>query len=179
MGSASVGTPLLEWMPADELRFAGYRIERAAHECWEWVGGHNPRGYGNFSLAGKRIGAHVFAFAITNGGARPPVVRHTCDNPPCTNPGHLIGGTTYQNAMDARIRGHRPMAKRYIPPRTPVPGKAYGRGVYTARMDEDRVRELRRIYAAGGESTRRLAQRFGVSKSQVHVIITGESWAHV
>lgn len=37
------------------------------------------------------------------------VVRHTCDNPPCINPDHLIIGTQAQNIQDMIDRGRKPM----------------------------------------------------------------------
>lgn len=33
------------------------------------------------------------------------VVRHTCDNPRCINPDHLIGGTKADNNRDRAVRG--------------------------------------------------------------------------
>jgi hypothetical protein len=51
--------------------------------------------------------AHRVAYALANdldpetlGG----VVRHTCDNPPCCNPAHLVLGTARENVEDARAR---------------------------------------------------------------------------
>lgn len=36
------------------------------------------------------------------------LVRHTCDNPPCCNPAHLITGTQAQNTADMMERGRHP-----------------------------------------------------------------------
>jgi hypothetical protein len=40
-------------------------------------------------------------------GPTPPgtVVMHSCDNPPCCNPGHLILGTPLENSHDALAKG--------------------------------------------------------------------------
>lgn len=169
----------IQWTPSDERRFLAYQIPLGVGDCWPWQGGTHPSGYGKFWLRGASIGAHVFAYALAHGGARPEVVRHTCDNPPCTNPWHLIGGSQHQNLMDARERGRVPTATRRTSARPPVAGKPYGQSIHTARLDEATVAEVRRIYAEGGESVRTLAIKFGISKSMAHNIVTGKAWAHV
>ena len=58
--------------------------------CWPWMGGKTQRGYGYFTADGHRTYAHIFSFELENGYSVPEV-RHTCDNPPCCNPAHLIG----------------------------------------------------------------------------------------
>jgi hypothetical protein len=77
--------------------------------CWEWTGLRNRFGYGHLSWRGRSTGAHRVAFELANG--RPPrpglVIRHTCDNPPCVRPDHLLEGTYSENARDALDRGRR------------------------------------------------------------------------
>lgn len=59
------------------------------------------------------------AVFFDNNGYWPPVVRHTCDNPRCINPEHLIAGTKADNNRDRTERGRNanvngtrnPMAK--------------------------------------------------------------------
>lgn len=44
------------------------------------------------------------------------MVRHSCDNPPCCNPAHLLVGTAAQNAQDMAERGrHRNQQKDSCP----------------------------------------------------------------
>lgn len=83
--------------------------------CWPWLGGRKAKGYGTFFIRrdppgrhGKLIQttAHRMAYQLTNGAIDDGlVVRHTCDNPPCCNPAHLIPGTIADNSRDAMERG--------------------------------------------------------------------------
>lgn len=74
--------------------------------CWNWEGGKNHAGYGNFqerfsSGKPKQWGAHRFSFYISNGDI--PVgmcVLHSCDNPSCVNPEHLFLGNSRDNIID-------------------------------------------------------------------------------
>jgi len=73
--------------------------------CWLWKASKNKR-YGNFSFNGKQIGAHRFSYQHFNGELiKGLVVMHTCDNPSCVNPSHLVQGTYKQNVMDMVIKG--------------------------------------------------------------------------
>lgn len=50
--------------------------------------------------------AHRFLYEALNGRISPSlVVRHTCDNPPCVRPDHLIVGTCADNTRDKIERG--------------------------------------------------------------------------
>lgn len=83
-----------------------------ASGCWEWNGKRNDNGYGIFSA--RRLGyesarAHRVMYECVTGeelGARK--LRHTCDNPPCVNPEHLIPGTMADNTRDMIERGRAP-----------------------------------------------------------------------
>jgi len=75
--------------------------------CWEWAGSRTDYGYGRITYADRFIYAHRAAWELNNqvevGDTL--VVRHTCDNPPCVNPGHLIPGTQADNLHDMVVRG--------------------------------------------------------------------------
>ncbi len=48
-----------------------------------------------------------------------------------------------------------------------------------AKLTEDDVREIRRLYAAGIAKQQGLAERFGVSQVKVSQILLRKSWRHV
>ena len=95
-----------EITPADERRFWSKVAVKAPSECWLWTG-WDASNYGRSYLKGKRVKAHRFAFGIANGKRLPDgdiVVRHTCDNPGCCNPHHLVPGTQADNIADRDSR---------------------------------------------------------------------------
>ncbi|MFE7624277.1 HNH endonuclease [Streptomyces sp. NPDC057509] len=55
---------------------------------------------------------------------------------------------------------------------------ARGERFWSARLTSDKVRELRRRYAAG-ESAQSMAVEFGVSRHSAWKAATGRSWQHV
>lgn len=100
--------------PREVTRFWS-KVDRSGGEgaCWPWTGARKRSGYGNFFLRYGRRGtktifliAHRAAYIVTHGPiSADQVVRHTCDNPPCCNPAHLLLGTQADNIQDAIGRG--------------------------------------------------------------------------
>ena len=81
--------------------------------CWLWIGGKDKDGYGLFQLNGKQWRSHRFSKLISDGLDNSlPVVMHTCDNPSCVNPAHLVNGTIQDNNLDKYLKGrHRHIVK--------------------------------------------------------------------
>lgn len=71
-------------------------------KCWPWLGtkgGRDNRPY--VSINGKKHIVPRVVFELFNGPIpEGKVVRHTCDNPECCNPEHLIIGSRSENELD-------------------------------------------------------------------------------
>ena len=69
--------------------------------CWTWAGYVDKAGYGVFRYKNKNMAAHRASYLINNGEiGEGLVIRHTCDNPQCVRPSHLIPGTQLENMLD-------------------------------------------------------------------------------
>jgi len=90
------------------------------------------------------------------------VVMHTCDNPPCCNPAHLRIGTTADNVRDKWAKGRGGV------------NRTRGEDRPGAKLRESDVRDIRALLGAVPQTE--IARRFGVGKSTVGAIATGDSW---
>lgn len=54
-----------------------------------------------------------------------------------------------------------------------------GERIHTAKLTEDVVREIRRLYATGEYSYRELGDLYGVSRDTIGDVVTRKSWYHV
>jgi hypothetical protein len=148
---------------SDIARFWKFVHKSVPSQCWEWQSTRNRSGYGKFWLNGRTDIAHRVSYRIHHGPIPAGIqVRHTCDNPPCVNPSHLLLGTGKENARDALERD------RYRR------GSRNGR----AKLTESQVAEIRRCWASG-ETQVSMAQRFGVSKSAIQWVLNGRNWAGI
>lgn len=142
--------------------------------CWLWTGARLPTGYGAFNVGGHRVvTASRFALSIALGR---PVgdgleACHTCDNPPCVNPGHLFEGSPSDNQRDSHAKG-RDAAR--VHPESIVRGERQG----NAKLTVDLVLRIRQQRATGA-LLRELAADYDLAISHVQRIVTGESWAHI
>ena len=114
-------------------------------ECIEHTQVGDVFGYGNTRRGGHSMKMHRAVFFDVH-GYLPEVVRHTCDNPRCINPEHLLAGTQKDNMRDCVERGRR----------TPPPRHN--------KLSQEQVLEIRR----GNTSAKDLAERFGVSKVTIY-----------
>lgn len=98
--------PVRDWPLDQRLEHVGWTVTET--NCWEWNGKRHTHGYG--LLTAPRLGlrnarVHRLMFGLR---VRPlhddEVVRHTCDNPPCLNPDHLLAGTMQDNSRDMVAR---------------------------------------------------------------------------
>lgn len=133
-------------------------------ECWLWTGPTGRRGYGSHRIREHTYKAHRVAYSMTRGTIPTGLlIRHTCDNPPCVNPSHLIPGTHADNLRDCHERGRVNQVRGERAPR--------------AKLTAADVMQIRRLHPA--VSGRELGRRFGVSHASIQDILSGQSWAHV
>jgi DNA-directed RNA polymerase specialized sigma24 family protein len=100
------------------------------------------------------------------------MIRHLCENryvigdathKRCCNPAHLATGTSLENEADKIAAGRN----------------AFGARQGLAKLNDDKVREIRSRYAAGGVSYQDLADEFGVALSQIASVVKRRTWKHV
>lgn len=79
--------------------------------CWEWRGRKLPSGYGTIANPGESSWLYLHRLMYERYVGPIPeglLIRHKCDNPPCSNPDHLETGTHADNMRDMVERGrHR------------------------------------------------------------------------
>ncbi len=82
-------------------------IPAAQGACWIWSDKPDEDGYGRLSIKGvAKPRAHRLSAALfLRDYDEALVVRHTCDNPICCNPAHLVMGTQAENIADREARG--------------------------------------------------------------------------
>lgn len=76
---------------------------------------------------------------------------------------NLIWGTKTENYADRHNHG------------TANNGERHGR----AKLTNDKVREIRNLYAAGRATQTQLAEMFGVNQTKISNIVRRESWSHI
>jgi predicted XRE-type DNA-binding protein len=129
--------------------------------CWEWQGRCYTGGYGQFKLRGVNRGAHRIAYELYTGELpEGQVVRHSCDNPSCVNPAHLVAGTYQDNMQDCIDRGRI----------------ASGSRVATAKLREDEIPQVRDLLASRLFSQGAIAKLYGIGRSTVSHLKVGDTW---
>lgn len=138
--------------------------------CWEWQGTRMPFGYGlTTGLNGVTTTAHRVAWTIVYGSIPEGMfVLHKCDNPPCVNPNHLHIGTQRDNAGDAIERGRFTYV---VAPR--------GTKVWSNKITEAQVLEIRKLAQKGELRQSVIAKRFGVTSALVSQIKLRRKWKHI
>lgn len=93
-------------------------------DCIEWVKYKNKYGYGVRRFNGRTQLAHRVAYCEANSTSIESilgmVVLHTCDNPACVNPEHLVLGTQADNIADMDRKGRRRMPAGEEHPRAKI-----------------------------------------------------------
>jgi hypothetical protein len=124
-------------------------------------------GYGYFSFHGNTMSAHRVSYELMTGPILNGLhVLHNCpggDNPSCINPCHLWLGTPADNVADMIAKGRN----------------AIGSRSWFAKLNEDKVVEIRARFQQGGITKTQLALDYGVSVATIRNLVFGRSWKHV
>ena len=122
------------------------------------------QGYGSVRYAGKTYRAHRAAYMREHSCSltSTDIVRHTCDNPRCVNPDHLVIGTMADNAQDMVNRDRSTRGERSS----------------TAKLTDSLVLALRKEYSDGA-TLKALASKYGVTFGNVGHIVRRISWKHL
>lgn len=122
--------------------------------CWEWTGITTAAGYGMIGHRDSREYVHRVSYQHSIGPI--PIgmhVCHHCDNPGCFNPKHLFIGTAKDNIIDASRKG---------------------RLIRKKKISDESVADIILLRRHGKLLQKDLAVRFGISKSQVGLILSGK-----
>lgn len=126
------------------------------NECWPWVGTIHKDGHGSYD----GLPAHRMVYQALYGPLTDEVVvRHTCDNPPCCNPAHLITGSHADNVADRVARDRS------------AKGQQNGR----AKLTEEQAKAILLSPHAHAYA----AMQFNVTRDTVKKIRQGKLWKHL
>ncbi len=155
-------TPEVLWSKVDK---------RGEDECWNWKGFINHDGYGRTWINDYGYFAHrviynlVYPNVITLNAPKTTdefgFLLHTCDNPSCCNPKHLIVGTHKDNMEDKVRKGRSPDFTGGRAPR--------------CKLTMVQAREARALRQTG-ISVRELAKKFEISLPSMKTLLRGDSY---
>lgn len=151
----------------DRFRFWANVAIGKPNECWIWQAGC-LKGYGRFGLCSSTYRANRIVAFLTYGP--PPkglIARHTCDNPSCCNPFHILWDTQKANIQDLVKKQRHWLQKN--PER--MNGTAHPRAVLTDEI----VRQIRRL---AGTPAKAVAIKLGIHLHNVDDVRRGR-WSHV
>ena len=128
--------------------------------CIEWTAALMYQGYGHINWRGKVLRAHRASYAANKGDIpKGMVVCHKCDNPKCINPEHLFLGSPSENSADMKQKRRSTIGER-----NPM-----------AKLTLANVQAIR-IWAKTGMLHKKIAEKFGVKREAIGLIVRGERW---
>jgi hypothetical protein len=136
------------------------RVEKHDKQaCWIWCGGFSGWGYGIFKFRGVKYSAHRIAAKLAGQKIQGKIVRHTCDNPACVNPNHLLTGTHADNVADKVKRNRQ--------------SKGVNNG--RAKLTEKQVKFIRKSKLSNCQ----LGKKFNISPRAILAIRKLETWRYL
>lgn len=142
-------------------------LSSATDECVIWPYRRNKGGYAVWG-GYKHFSALVPRHMCWELHGPPPTSRyyaaHSCGKGQlgCVNPRHIVWKTPVANALDRYTHGTMTL----------------GTDMWKAKLDPDKVREIRKLLARG-VSNADIGEQFGVHGSTIWAILTRKTWTHV
>jgi hypothetical protein len=159
--------PKVGWLS----RFWASVSKGADDECWLWTGATNHCGYGTISVRFMGVKkrqwlVHRISYLLAYGSISDGMnVLHKCDVVNCVSPLHLFLGTNADNMQDS-ARKHR----NHIP---------FGSLNANSKLNDEKVRSMRSIYANGEVTLKQVGVQFGISIASAFNAINGKTWRRV
>ncbi len=148
----------------DKERFWSYVNVQGFFDCWEWIGGINGKGYGQFRKDNIKYTTHRFSYTLYYGNIPNGLfVCHKCNNRKCVNPFHLYAGTAKDNSDDI-TKANRRIIKQ---------GETNG----MSKLTEQQVLEIRKNL--NKLSQRKLGKIYNVSHNTIGSIQHKTIWRHL
>lgn len=158
--------------------------KRGVDDCWLWTGGSKTRsGYGQYAFRSKGIRrsfyAHRMAKILSTSCLLPNryCACHHCDNPSCCNPAHIFVGTYKDNSVDAVNKKRVAHGDNHYSRRCPekaAKGEKHG----MAKLSAADVSQIRSADVSRHGSKKDLAEKYGISRTQIAAIIKRRTWKH-
>ena len=134
-----------------------------SHSC-------NGGGYPAIRWRKKRYSMHRLIYEWIHGEIPPQmIVMHTCDNPRCINPEHLILGTQRDNMHDCCLKNRFARGEKSGP----------------AKLTEKDVKDIRRRHIRRGDEPNKrgnsslLAEEYGIDIKNIWYIVNRKTWKHI
>lgn len=140
--------------------FWGHVQPSTDEKCWPWMRSCRTGGYGSAGFFKHQFAASRLAFRIVH-GRWPVMACHTCDNPICCNPHHIVDKDCLWNVRDMMAK------KRNNPPR----GDRCG----AAKLTWEIVGQIRSLHS-GGMSQTKLSKMFNCSQPTISEIVHLKTW---